>query len=48
MEKLEKRTKTIYADEELVEFKEIILRKLKDARRDLDLLTEAYTNKNEN
>ncbi|MFC2111067.1 TraR/DksA family transcriptional regulator [Bacteroidota bacterium] len=48
MEKQEKRTKTRYSDEELFEFKEIILKKLVEARKDLELLTEAYTNKNEN
>ena len=47
----EKRTKTTesakktrYSDEELLEFKEIILNKLEKARSDLKLLTEAYTN----
>lgn len=48
MEKQEKRAQTRYSDEELSEFKAIILRKLVDARKDLELLTEAYTNKNEN
>jgi len=37
-----------YTDKELMEFKEIILVKLDDARRDLILLTEAYTTKNNN
>ena len=37
-----------YTDKELMEFKEIILAKLEDARRDLVLLTEAYTTKNNN
>lgn len=36
--------KTRYSSEELDEFKQIILKKLKKARRDLDMLTEAYTN----
>lgn len=36
--------KSRYSDEELQEFKEIILNKLKKAERDLKLLTEAYTN----
>ncbi len=36
-----------YSDEELQEFKEIILKKLDQAKRDLKLLTEAYTNSNE-
>ncbi len=33
-----------YADEELHEFKKIIIDKLDQARKDLELLTEAYTN----
>lgn len=37
-----------YSDKELQEFKIIILNKLEDAKRDLALLTEAYTTKNEN
>lgn len=41
-------TKTRYSEEELAEFKEIILKKLEEARRDLKMLTEAYTNSNEN
>jgi len=36
-----------YSDEELEEFKGIILRKLEKARADLKLLTEAYTNHSE-
>jgi len=40
--------KTRYSDEELEEFKELILSKLVKARKDFELLTEAYTNKNEN
>lgn len=39
--------KTRYSDEELQEFREIILNKLEKARHDLELLTEAYTNSNE-
>lgn len=39
--------KNRYSDEELMEFKEIILKKLEKARRDLELLTEAYTQSNE-
>jgi RNA polymerase-binding transcription factor DksA len=39
--------KTRYSDEELEEFKEIILRKLEKARNDLKLLTESYTTGNE-
>jgi RNA polymerase-binding transcription factor DksA len=40
--------KTRYTDEELEEFKQIILNKLAKAREDLKLLTEAYTNNSEN
>lgn len=36
--------RTHYSDEELVEFRELILDKLEKARQDLVLLTEAYTN----
>jgi len=36
--------KNTYSDEELQEFKEIILEKLQEARRDLELLTEAFSN----
>ncbi len=36
-----------YSDEELVEFRQIIMKKLDDARNDLTLLVEAYTNSNE-
>ena len=39
--------KTRYSDEELQEFKELILQKLEKARSDLKMLTEAYTNTNE-
>lgn len=45
--KKEEATKTRYSDEELLEFKMIILDKLEKASRDLVLLTEAYTNSNE-
>lgn len=48
MTKSAKSAKTRYSDEELQEFKEIILAKLDKARADLIMLTEAYTNKNEN
>ncbi|MGB4205466.1 MAG: TraR/DksA C4-type zinc finger protein [Bacteroidales bacterium] len=41
-------TKTRYSDEELQEFREIILTKLEKAKRDLKMLTEAYTFNNEN
>jgi RNA polymerase-binding transcription factor DksA len=37
-----------YSDEELVEFRELIEQKLADARNDLTLLVEAFTNANEN
>ena len=39
--------KTRYSDEELAEFKDIILEKLAKAQEDLELLTEAYTNHSE-
>ncbi|MBE0641929.1 MAG: TraR/DksA family transcriptional regulator [Bacteroidales bacterium] len=39
--------KNRFSDEELEEFREIILKKLVKARNDLELLTEAYTNSNE-
>ncbi len=40
--------KARYSDEELEEFKVIILEKLKKAKNDLKLLTEAYTNSGDN
>lgn len=40
----EKQERTHYSDEELVEFRELILDKIDKARHDLVLLTEAYTN----
>lgn len=43
-----KREKTRFTDEELLEFKEIILKKLEEAREGLKLLTEAYTTQNAN
>src|SRR5210317_1661359 len=43
-----KSAKTKYSQEELEEFKQIILEKLRKAKDDLELLTEAYTNSNEN
>jgi DnaK suppressor protein len=43
-----KREKTRYSDDELVEFKELILRKLEEARAGLKMLTEAFTTQNEN
>ncbi len=39
--------KNRYTDEELEEFKQIILEKLEKARRDLKMLTEAFANSNE-
>lgn len=39
--------KTRYSDEELAEFKAIIMEKLSKAREDLKLLIEAYTNNSE-
>lgn len=45
--KNEETVKTRYSDEELEEFKQIILEKLEKARHDLKMLTEAYTNSNE-
>jgi RNA polymerase-binding transcription factor DksA len=44
----EEKEKTHYSTEELVEFRELILDKLEKARHDLVLLTEAYTNSNDN
>jgi RNA polymerase-binding transcription factor DksA len=41
------KAKTRYTDEELEEFKQIILQKLEKARNDLQLLTESYTTGNE-
>ncbi len=46
-ESKEQTEKLRYSDEELEEFREIILSKLDKARRDLKLLTEAYTNAND-
>ena len=40
--------KTKYSEEELEEFKQIILNKLEKARRDLQMLTEAFANSNDN
>jgi RNA polymerase-binding transcription factor DksA len=42
-EKEQETVKTRYSDEELMEFKEIILKKLEKARQDLEILTEAFT-----
>jgi RNA polymerase-binding transcription factor DksA len=43
-----KKEKTRYSDEELQEFKAIILKKLEEARAGLKILTEAYTTQNAN
>ena len=48
MKKENTNEKTRYSDKELQEFKKIILKKLAEAKTDLQLLAEAYTNKNEN
>lgn len=40
--------KTRYSDEELQEFKDLILKKLDEAKRNYKLLVDAYTNSNEN
>jgi DnaK suppressor protein len=42
--KAETHEKNAYSDEELQEFKVIILTKLEEAKRDLELLTEAFSN----
>lgn len=47
MKAQEKQRKNRYTDDELQEFKEIILKKLEKAIRDLKMLTDAYTNYNE-
>ena len=41
------KTKNRYSDEELEEFREIIMQKLEKARNDLKLLTESYTTGND-
>jgi len=43
-----KATKNKYSQEELEEFKQIIMEKLRKAKADLELLTEAFTNSNDN
>lgn len=43
----ELKEKTRYTDAELEEFKEIIQKKLVEARKDLELLTDAFTNNSE-
>jgi len=40
--------KVRYSDEELEEFRTLILKKIKDAKEDLEILTEAFTNSGEN
>lgn len=47
-EKMTETKKTRYNDEELAEFKAIIMDKLGKAREDLKLLIEAYSNSSEN
>jgi len=47
MTKDNKVEKKRYSDEELVEFRALIEEKLRKANIDLELLTEAYTNKND-
>lgn len=46
-ESQEESVKNRYSDEELEEFKQIILTKLEKARKDLKMLTEAFANSNE-
>lgn len=46
-DKMNETPKKRYADDELEEFKEIIMSKLGKAQEDLALLTEAYTNHSE-
>jgi DnaK suppressor protein len=46
-ESQEESLKNRYSDEELEEFRQIILAKLEKARRDLKMLTEAFANSNE-
>ncbi|MBW6478399.1 MAG: TraR/DksA family transcriptional regulator [Bacteroidales bacterium] len=43
-----KKEKTRYSDEELQEFRAIIMKKLEEARAGLKILTEAYTTQNAN
>jgi DnaK suppressor protein len=43
-----KKEKTRYSDEELQEFRAIIMKKLDEARAGLKILTEAYTTQNAN
>ncbi len=46
--KKEEKEKTRYSDEELAEFKEIILQKLEKARKDYDVLKAAITHSESN
>ena len=43
-----KKEKTRYSDDELQEFRAIIMKKLEEARAGLKILTEAYTTQNAN
>lgn len=43
-----KTNKVRYSDEELEEFKTLILKKIRDAKEDLKILTDAFTNSSEN
>lgn len=45
--KKDDQVKSRYSDEELEEFKQIIMEKLEKANRDLKMLTEAFTNSDE-
>jgi RNA polymerase-binding transcription factor DksA len=47
VEGIVEKTKTRYSDEELEEFRQIILSKLEKAHNDLKLLTESYTTGND-
>lgn len=44
----EEKEKTSYSNEELAEFKQIILEKLEKAQKDFDLLRNAFTQNDEN
>ncbi|HOI86623.1 MAG TPA: TraR/DksA C4-type zinc finger protein [Lentimicrobium sp.] len=46
-ESQDENVKNRYSDEELEEFRQIILAKLEKARKDLKMLTEAFANSNE-
>jgi DnaK suppressor protein len=47
MKKQDTKEKTRYSDEELEEFRIIIIEKLDKAKEDLKMLTDAYTNNND-